>query len=392
VGPLFTSKGSAIFVVPHGCTALTKDSILDLKTFTDADLRSLLMGAAEGPELGGWLGAYANQFSERQAWLAAIEDVGRALWDGLLGPVHERLRTLGLAEGTPVLLLPQGRLGLLPLHAAWREAEDGGRRYFLDDYTVIYAPSGYALATSQKRLEEPRRQQRALLAVTDPTGSLPCAQAEVSAMAALFPEPKPRLLPPDQTSPEAVFGAAPTANYLHFACHGSYDWQDPMQSSLNLTKGQHLTLSDAIARLDLSAARLIVLSACETGLTDIRQSPDEFLGLPAGFLQAGAPAVVSTLWQVDDLSTSLLMERFYRNHLHDGLAPAAALRTAQRWLRDTTAGELGLAERWEEIYQTTANPERRRKAFKRMRDFRHDPQKRSYAHPYHWAAFTLAGT
>jgi CHAT domain-containing protein len=134
-----------------------------------------------------------------------------------------------------------------------------------------------------------------------------------------------------------------------------------------------------------------VLSACETGLSDIRQSPDEFLGLPAGFLQAGAPAVVSTLWRVDDLSTMALMERFYQGHLRDGLPPAAALRAAQRWLRDATAEELDLVERWAQVHRTTVDPVLRKMAFNRMRYHARHPHEPPFAHPHHWAAFTLAG-
>jgi CHAT domain-containing protein len=89
-------------------------------------------------------------------------------------------------------------------------------------------------------------------------------------------------------------GAAPQSNYLHFACHGSYDWQDPIQSGLYLADRRRLTLADAIVRLDLGAARLGRSRPAKP--SDIRQSPDEFLGLPAGFLQAGAPAVISALW------------------------------------------------------------------------------------------------
>jgi CHAT domain-containing protein len=171
----------------------------------------------------------------------------------------------------------------------------------------------------------------------------------------------------------------------------AYHWEDPIQSGLELAQKERLTVADAMVRLDLGTARLIVLSACETGLSDVRQSPDEFLGLPAGFLQAGAPAVVSTLWRVDDLSTMLLMERFYCTHLRDGRTPASALRAAQRWLRDATAKELDLAERWKQIYRTTAVPRLKNVAFHRMRYHSHHPQERPFDHPYHWAAFTLAG-
>lgn len=46
-----------------------------------------------------------------------VRSVGRA-WDGLIGPVHRRLEALGLAEGAPVVLMPGGLLGMLPLHLA----------------------------------------------------------------------------------------------------------------------------------------------------------------------------------------------------------------------------------------------------------------------------------
>lgn len=164
-----------------------------------------------------------------------------------------------------------------------------------------------------------------------------------------------------------------------------------MQSGLILAGGQRLTLADVVAQLNLDAARLVVLSACETGLIDVRQSPDEFFGLSSGFLQAGAPTVISTLWRVNDLSTMLLMERFYSGHLKENLTPAAALRAAQRWLRDATVQELNLGERWAQIYRTAADPRLKKVSFNAMRYYPAHLQGRPFAHPYHWAAFTLSG-
>jgi CHAT domain-containing protein len=71
-------------------------------------------------------------------------------------------------------------------------------------------------------------------------------------------------------------------------------------------------------------ARLVVLSACETGLGKL-QGGDEITGLTRTFLTAGADTVVASLWKVSDESTAMLMQEFYRR-LGDGLAPAAALR------------------------------------------------------------------
>jgi CHAT domain-containing protein len=90
----------------------------------------------------------------------------------------------------------------------------------------------------------------------------------------------------------------------------------------------------------LGRPRLVALSACETGLYDTRNNPEEFVGLPATFLQLGAAGVVATLWQVDDLATALLMAKFYDLHLAEKLAPPTALKQAQAWLREATRNEL----------------------------------------------------
>ena len=60
-----------------------------------------------------------------------------------------------------------------------------------------------------------------------------------------------------------------------------------------------------------------MFSACQTAMTEGKRLPDEFLGFPSGFLQAGVPGVVGSFWPVEDLSTSLLMNKFYELHLGD---------------------------------------------------------------------------
>jgi CHAT domain-containing protein len=99
-------------------------------------------------------------------------------------------------------------------------------------------------------------------------------------------------------------------------------------SSLALADGA-LTLRDAAA-LPL-AGTFVALSACETGLSRVAPG-DELLGLLRGFLLAGAPAVMATLWTVDDAGTAGLMTDFYRG-LVAGEPAAQALRRAQQALR-----------------------------------------------------------
>jgi CHAT domain-containing protein len=102
-----------------------------------------------------------------------------------------------------------------------------------------------------------------------------------------------------------------------------------------MREGERLTIGRLMeARGSLGRPRLVVLSACETGLYDIDRNPDEFVGLPATFMQAGAAGVVGSLWLVDDLATALLMAKFYDLHqggARGGVTPPTALRQAQTW-------------------------------------------------------------
>ena len=71
------------------------------------------------------------------------------------------------------------------------------------------------------------------------------------------------------------------------------------------------------------------LSACESGLVGYGGKSDEFVGLPGGFIRAGARRVVASLWVVDDEATATLMDHFYRYLLLDKFSPAKALKKAQ---------------------------------------------------------------
>ena len=121
---------------------------------------------------------------------------------------------------------------------------------------------------------------------------------------------------------------------VHFATHGLINNRHPELSGIVLSlvdeKGKpqngFLRLYE-IYNLKLSAD-LVVLSACQTAVGEEIRG-EGLLGLTRGFMYAGAPRVVATLWQVDDRATSELMKRFYQKMLGEGLRPAAALKAAQ---------------------------------------------------------------
>jgi CHAT domain-containing protein len=101
------------------------------------------------------------------------------------------------------------------------------------------------------------------------------------------------------------------------------------------------------------------------------------MGLVRAFLSAGARSVLVTLWPVEDISARLLMERFYRALREDAPgAPAAALRLAQRYLRDLTLAEVrAIRSGWGED----------------VADMPTDAAARPYADPAFWAAYVLVG-
>ncbi|MBI4904770.1 MAG: CHAT domain-containing protein [Acidobacteria bacterium] len=121
---------------------------------------------------------------------------------------------------------------------------------------------------------------------------------------------------------------------IHFATHGLLNNQRPELSGVVLSlvdragnpQNGFLRLHD-IYNLRLSSD-LVVLSACQTGLGGEIKG-EGLIGLTRGFLYAGAPRVVASMWEVDDRTTAELMKEFYRGMLVHGERPAAALRAAQ---------------------------------------------------------------
>lgn len=96
---------------------------------------------------------------------------------------------------------------------------------------------------------------------------------------------------------------------LHFTGHSAYNTRNPKASALALA--DDLLTAEIIAQQDLSSYRLIILSACETALTGNDDIRTEYVGLASAFLKAGATNVLSTLWPVDEISSTWLMIRFY---------------------------------------------------------------------------------
>jgi len=288
-----------------------------------------------------------------------------------------------------ITLIPTGLLGLLPLHAAWREdpAAPTGRRYALDDLLLTYAPSAHALAAARRVAA--RTPADGLFAVDNPDGSLLFSAEEVATALEHFPPDRRRLLGGEAATRRAVLRELPRYPVLHFSTHGWADPGEPLQSGLLMAGGESLSLGDLLD-LRLEGARLAVLSACETGLPGV-ELPEEVVSLPAGFLQAGVAGVVGSLWAVNEVSTAVLMARFYDLWREGGRAPSQALRQAQVWLRDSINAEKEafFRQALPELAATRMAEQTARAAFWDAVTRR--PEARDFAHPFYWAAFVCLG-
>ena len=383
-----TEQGSIGFVVYYNQEVQVKE----IPTFTQTELSRLLVEVdAHGIAVGGWLvNHYRFLLEDTQAafavWQQTITNTLAVLGQRLLDPI---LSTLPF-DVEQIILLPSAELFLLPLHAVPLLPGDNPE-FVCDRYRVSYAPSVEVLAKVQAKVVQVAMPE--LYAVINPEADprLIFTLTERSAIARLFTQSQ---VDEGQTgTKQRVIAEMHGRSYVHFSCHGSYDWNDPTASGLDLADGR-LTLAELQGGVaNLSSARLVTLSACETGMVDVLQgSAEEYVGIPAGFLLAGVPCVVSSLWAVFDLSTALLMERFYHNHLSGGMDFATALREAQVGVRNLTIGEV--AQYAEQSYQQSQQKDKT-ELYRLIRYYRsqakQNPTWHPFAHPYYWAAFTVNG-
>jgi len=158
---------------------------------------------------------------------------------------------------------------------------------------------------------------------------------EAEQIVAMVPSNERRLaLDFDASRDTVMSGELNQYRYVHLSTHGFLNSVHPELSGLVFSlvneRGEPqdgFLRAHEIFNLKLSP-EVVVLSACQTGMgTNIRG--EGLVSLTRGFMYAGAPRVIVSLWGVSDLGTTELMVRFYRGMLKEGMRPAAALRAAQ---------------------------------------------------------------
>lgn len=200
-----------------------------------------------------------------------------------------------------VILIPQGELFLYPLHATPFTPlhRDSDRPiYPLERYTIVYAPS-LRVYDQLTDATEVRLKGKQALFVEDPDGNLGFSFAGQGSLSDQLQkrELTPVVLHGSDVTADNLLEHMKKATLTHYYGHGYSDWLHPESSGLKMyspgEKMNLLTMGEISQTLSASQAELVVLSACETGITDVLHSQwrEQFVGLPAGFLRAGAKIV-----------------------------------------------------------------------------------------------------
>ncbi len=190
-----------------------------------------------------------------------------------------------------------------------------------------------SLAMMSRLEQRSQRKRNRLFVVAHDDGAIPHTAWEVASLRRFFPA--------DSTVWENGVGnldefahQSGEAGVMHLSTHGVTVVADYHQSHLDLGD-EKITSADVVRRLKLENAYVVTLSACETGYSPTRVKRvawDEYAGMDGAFLQAGARAVVSSIWLASDRSSALLMFLFYRNLMEKQMDSSRALREAQRSL------------------------------------------------------------
>jgi CHAT domain-containing protein/tetratricopeptide (TPR) repeat protein len=150
-----------------------------------------------------------------------------------------------------------------------------------------------------------------------------------------------------------------------------------------------LLTAQGASGINLAATALVVASACQTALGDVLVG-EGVLGLRRAFVLAGAQTLVMSLWNVPDVSTAILMERFYHNLLTEKMGRAKALEQAQFYVRDLTIAQM--RPQWLTPEAITRITERSPALGNHLRKLSQKPGNyRPYAHPKYWGAFICQG-
>jgi CHAT domain-containing protein/tetratricopeptide (TPR) repeat protein len=271
--------------------------------------------------------------------VSGVMDISGELYDVLFAPI------MPIDDRTRLVIIPHGPLHYLPFGALF-----DGSQFLIERYTPVVDPSASVLRYIVEKRKTPGGTVIAFGNPTTKYNPLPFAEREVADIRSIMK--RADIYRGGRATETRGRRSFKDYSIVHLACHGVFDPGDPLSSALFLAPdadNDGTLRVEELFGLDLARSSLVVLSACETGLSQVTKG-DELIGLSRGFIFAGTPSLVVTLWEVADDSTAALMAEFYRN-LSGGMDKPESLRRAVLWLRS-------------------------------------QPQ---YEHPFYWAPFVMIG-
>ena len=295
-----------------------------------------------------------QMLSDPKSDVIALGNATYSIYELLLQPI------LNSGDQKKLIIIPDGLLNYLPFSAL--NTSPGGIRYLAENHAIGYVNS----ATLLSELEERQPKEHTILAfapsfdgtvsVSNPDRGkllpLPNNKKEVEQILTSF---HGRAYIDGEASLRNFKSQLASFGMVHLATHAIFDDTAPEYSYLafaqNGNEAEDLLYVADLYNLQLDAD-LVTLSACESGIGDLKRG-EGFLSLARGFFYSGAASIASTLWKINDASTTTLMTSFYKN-LSKGEAKDVALQNAQI-------------------------------------EFLDNNRDNALSHPYYWSAFVISG-
>ncbi len=291
-----------------------------------------LFSLRPGVEIDSLVQRYRSALNGPQDVLESVNEDGRALYRTLVAPARALL-----ASDAKIFIIPDGSLNNLNFETLI--VSEPKPHYWIEDVNLVNANSLRVLAASflGSNAREHKSVRKLLLfgdsvAPSKDYPELPRAADQMASVGKHFPATQQQVYRRDQATPAAYLASNPEQfSHIHFVAHGTASRLSPLDSAIVLSKGAVETDSFKLYARDIIRhplqSDLVTISACY-GAGERSYSGEGLVGLAWAFLRAGSHNVIAGLWEVTDVSTEQLMDRFY-DELAKGASPDLALRAAK---------------------------------------------------------------
>jgi CHAT domain-containing protein len=315
--------------------------------------------------------------------IATVKATGKKLYDCLVKPLESELQKNNIQN---LVFVPDRATNYIPMGALF-----DGEKFLIERYTVSSVLNAGLTDVSDRLPPNPQNIPTLALGLSEAKAgfkALPNVPLELDAIVRQQTNDTQGIYPGAEFLNQAFTLDALRNNVrdrkiLHIATHGAFVSENPKESYLLLGNGDKYPIYQIQFLRNLRDVHLVVLSACETALGGPDANGTEIAGISSYFLRDKAKAVMASLWLVNDASTSLLMQQFYKNLSTDKqpITKAQALRQAQLSLLTKQVTAQDAPQRADADVALEAKPGTQLPT-------RSTPD---FSHPYYWAPFILIG-